>query len=65
MFFYLPVNMVYTINACGPLCVLILDYYLYQVKISRNQFIGVIMTIIGVLLIINGNLILHLILPDF
>ena len=63
MFFYLPVNLVYTINACGPLFVLIFDYLIYHIKISKVQLLGVFMAILGVLLIINGNLVYYYLAP--
>ncbi len=56
--FYLPQPIVQTLNSTGPLFVFLLDYILNNVKISKNQLIGVILGVCGVILTINGKIII-------
>jgi drug/metabolite transporter (DMT)-like permease len=53
-FFYLPINLVHTISSSGPVFVLIIDYFLYNIEISKKQLIGVLISSIGMLLAVNG-----------
>ncbi len=56
-FFYLPINLVHTLGTSGPVYVLIIDYFLYKIEISRRQVIGVVVSIVGMILAVNGDLI--------
>ena len=56
-FFYLPINLVHTLSTSGPVYVLLIDYFLYKIEISRKQVIGVIIAVIGMALAVNGDLI--------
>jgi drug/metabolite transporter (DMT)-like permease len=54
MQFYLTQPIVQTLNSTGPLFVYLLDYKINNVKVTRTQFIGIIIGIIGVLFTVNG-----------
>ena len=56
--FYLSQPIVQTLNSTGPLFVFLLDYFINGVIISKKQFMGVFLGIIGVLLTVNGEIIL-------
>ena len=53
-FFYLPINLVHTISSSGPVFVLLIDYFLYNIQISKKQSFGVVISSIGMLLAVNG-----------
>lgn len=52
--FYLTQPIVQTINISGFLFVFLLDYFINHVTITKKQFIGVVLGVIGVLLTVNG-----------
>lgn len=55
-FFYLSINLVNTIYFAGPLFVMAIDYFLHGINITKPQVVGVILSCIGVVLAVNGNL---------
>ena len=63
--FVIPLPVVHTISASGNLYILFWDYYIYGNKISKIQFKGVIIAFLGVLLTVNGRLILYYIDPTY
>lgn len=63
--FYLSQPIMQTMNTTGALIVFILDYKINHVTISKKQFFGVMLGVCGVLLTINGELIIKLINPDY
>jgi drug/metabolite transporter (DMT)-like permease len=56
--FYLPLPIVSTINATGPIFVFILDYYINGTTIVLSQLYGIIIGMIGVIFTVNGGLML-------
>lgn len=56
--FYLPLSVVHSLGGTGTIFLLGLEYLYEGKKVSRNQGIGIIITIVGVILISNGRLIL-------
>lgn len=63
--FILPLPIVHTISSTGNLYIFFWDYYLYGNKISKEQVKGVVVGMIGVLLVVNGRLILYYIDPTY
>ena len=63
--FYLPLPIVHTISGTGPLFVFIIDYYLNDVKINQKQLVGIIFGIAGLILTVNGRLIITYIDPTY
>ena len=63
--FYLPLPIVHTICGSGPIFVFILDYYLNGVRINLKQLIGIILGLLGLILTVNGRLIILYFDPSF
>jgi drug/metabolite transporter (DMT)-like permease len=63
--FYIPLYLVHTISAIGPIFVCILNYFIYKVKINKEQMIGMAIAFGGILLAVNGKSIYHFINPDY
>lgn len=63
--FYLPLPLVHIIISSGNLSVLVLNYLLNGIKINFQQFKGLMVGFFGVLLIINGKLLMHWIDPSY
>ena len=63
--FYLPLPMVHTIYNCGPLFLLITDYVVNGTKINKQQILGSLCGMLGMLLVIYGDLLAKLINPDY
>lgn len=63
--FVLPFPIVFTLNSSCVLFVFVLDYYLFNVEINRQQVQGVILGFLGVLLTINGEFVVGLLFPAF
>jgi drug/metabolite transporter (DMT)-like permease len=63
--FYLTQPIVQTINTTGFLFVFVLDYLINHVTITKKQFVGVILEVIGVLFTVNGEFIIKKINPEF
>lgn len=55
--FYLPAPVLYTLYFSGPLFIISVDYFAYDMKITKNQLKGVIMAFVGVMCVSNGQLI--------
>jgi drug/metabolite transporter (DMT)-like permease len=49
----------------GPLFVFIIDYYLNGVTINRDQILGIVISFVGILININGELLMKIIDPSF
>ena len=56
--FYIPLPVVHTIGSSGVIFIFIIDYYLNGVKVNRKQIMGIIIGIIGLILTVNGRLII-------
>jgi drug/metabolite transporter (DMT)-like permease len=52
--FYLPLPIVHTIGSASPLFVFILDFYMYGITINKKQTLGIVVSLIGTLLTVNG-----------
>jgi drug/metabolite transporter (DMT)-like permease len=52
--FVLPFPIVFTLNSSCVLFVFILDYFIFNVEINKQQVQGVVLGFIGVLLTVNG-----------
>ena len=63
--FYLPSPITYTIYFSGPLFVILIDYFVYNTKITKKQSIGVIIAFFGVLLTTNGAIIMSFITGNY
>lgn len=63
--YYLPQPILQTIHTTGALFVFILDYKINHVTITKKQFYGVMLGVAGVLLTINGELIIRAIDPSY
>jgi len=63
--FYLTQPVVQTIASTGPIFIFLLDYLINGVSITKKQFYGVILGISGVLLTINGDLIILMFDPTY
>lgn len=53
--FILPLPIVHTVNVCGIIFVFIIDFYLNGIEIVRQQFYGIIIAIVGVLITANNR----------
>lgn len=49
----------------GPLFVFIIDYYLNGVTINKDQVWGIVISFVGILININGEMIMKIIDPSF
>ena len=63
--FYLTQPIVQTLNTSAIIFIFVQDYFINSVTITRKQFYGVILGIIGVLLTVNGDFIITKFNPDF
>ena len=63
--FYIPIPIVHTLSGIGPIFVFIMDYYKNGVKINKKQIVGIILGLVGVILIVNGRIIIHFIDPSY
>lgn len=62
---YLPLYIVHTISAFGPIFVCMLNYFIYGKTINRHQITGMFVAFLGILLTVNGRSILALIDPEY
>ena len=53
--FYLPLYVVHTIGSMGPVFVCIINYYVNNMKITKNQINGNVIAFIGIFFTINGK----------
>ena len=65
MYFVIPYHIINAIFLSAPLFVFPVDYYLHGITISRNQTWGVALGLIGVLAVINADLLRSLIDPSY
>ena len=56
--FMLPLPIVYSITVSGPIFVFIFDYYMNGVAINNKQLLGIVIGVIGLLLTINGRVLI-------
>ncbi len=63
--FYLTQPIIQTLNSTGPLFIFIMDYKINGVEITRKQFVGVLLGTVGVLLTVNGQLLVGLLVGDY
>ena len=61
----LPLPIVHTLGASGNLFVFIWDYLINGVTVNREQLKGIVVGVIGVLLAINGRILLQIVDPDY
>ncbi len=59
--FYLTQPIIQTLSCTGPLFIFLLDYQINGTTITRKQFYGVTLGIVGVLLTVNGEFIIRMI----
>lgn len=62
---YLPLYIVHTISAFGPIFVCMLNYFIYGKVIVKQQIMGMVIAFCGILLTVNGRSILAFIDPDY
>ena len=62
---YLPLYIVHTISAIGPIFVCLLNFLLRGKKINQNQVIGMFVAFAGILLTVNGRTLWASMNPDF
>ena len=63
--FYLPISIVHTLSAGGPIFIFIIDYYINGVKVNKKQVIGIALGVVGLILTINGSFIMVYFNPDY
>ena len=63
--FYLPLPIVHTISGTGSIFVFLVDYFLNGVAITPKQLVGVVVGFMGLVLTVNGRLLIHYIDPSF
>ena len=63
--FVLPLPIVYSITVSGPIFVFIFDYYMNGIAINSKQLIGIIVGVSGLLLTINGRVLITYFDPSF
>ena len=62
---YISLPMAHTINGSGPIFIYIIDYYLNGVQVSRRQVVSIVVVIVGLILTVNGRLIVTYFDPDY
>lgn len=55
----------FTVNAVGPLLVSVVDYLYNGVKVNSKQILGTIIGFIGILFVVNGDLLLKWNDPEY
>lgn len=63
--FYLPLYIVHTISAFGPIFVCILNYLIYDKAINSIQALGILIAFAGILLTVNGRSLYQLFDPNY
>ena len=63
--FVLPLPIVHTISSGGIIFVSFWDYYLNGVSINKEQMKGIIASLVGMTLVVNGRMILSFIDPTY
>ncbi len=52
---FLPLTVYYTLNASSIVFSFLLNYFLYKVPLSKNQIRSIVVSMVGVILVINGR----------
>ena len=55
MQFYLPLSIFHTLVISGQVFIFLANYLLKGVKITKNQVIGVVISFVGLIMVINGR----------
>ena len=63
--FFLPMPIVHTIASTGTLFIILLDYFVNGVKLNSKQMVGVSISFLGMLLVINGKWLISYIDPAY
>ena len=63
--FYLPMPIVHTIGSTGTLFIILLDHFINGVKLNRKQVVGVVVSFLGMILVINGKWLIHYVDPNY
>lgn len=63
--FYLPLPIVHAVSSVGPGFGIILDFFINGTRMTKNQLYGVIASLVGVNMVLNGDLILSMFDPDY
>ena len=63
--FYIPIPVIHTLSGSGPIFVFAIDYYRNGVSINKKQLVGMIFGICGVILTVNGRILMSWIDPAF
>ena len=61
----MPLSIVHTINGSGPIFVFIIDYSLNGVRVNGKQVVGLVVGIIGLVLTINGGMLMKWVDPAY
>lgn len=59
--FYIPLNLFHVLGCTGPIFTFITNYLVNDIRVTRQQVVGVGFTFVGLVLAINGRLIYSLI----
>jgi len=62
---YLPLYIVHTISAFGPIFVCLLNLIIYKKTITRQQVLGMLIAFVGILLTVNGRSLMAMIDPNY
>jgi drug/metabolite transporter (DMT)-like permease len=57
---YLPLTVYYTINSSSTIFTFVLNYFLYGIPITSHQKKAVVISMVGIVLVINGRSIYQL-----
>ena len=63
--FYIPIPVIHTLSGTGPIFVFVIDYYKNGVNINKKQLVGIILGICGLILTVNGRILMSWIDPTF
>jgi drug/metabolite transporter (DMT)-like permease len=61
MQFVLPISIVFTLNLVAVLAIFPVDYLMYGTTVNKKQKIGVFFGFLGVVMTVNGELIMDII----
>ena len=53
---YIPTSSVHTVINCGPMIIYVVDYFQNGTLINRKQFVGIVISFLGIILTVNMNL---------
>lgn len=63
--FYLPLPLVHIIHSSGTLYICVWNYLIFGTKINYEQIKGIIIGFTGVILVINGRILIQWIDPSY